>query len=318
MRKINRTRVLAVVGPTASGKTKLGAELAERFDGEIVSADSMQIYRFLSISTARPTEEEMRGVPHHLIGFLDPDESYSVARYLEDARRTIGEIVSRGKTPILVGGTGLYVSSLLDGIHFSEEKSDPMLRSALQKEAAAVGGEEMLRRLSEIDPEYAAGLHPNNMGRVLRALELYCSTGITMTEQRRRSREIPSEFDPLMIGVDYADRQKLYDRVHLRVEQMVRQGLVEEAKAFYEKFPNAPTCAQAIGCKELLPYLRGESPLETCLDRLRMETRRYAKRQRTWFRRDERIRWFYPDIYPDEGSFLRDVAAFVEENRLIG
>jgi tRNA dimethylallyltransferase len=221
-------------------------------------------------------------------------------------------MVSRGKLPILVGGTGLYVSSLLDGLRFVGEKTDPALRAALLEEAEAVGKEEMLRRLSEIDPEYAKNLHPNNLGRVLRAIELYRSTGVTMTEQLRRSREIPSEFDPIMVGIDYADRQTLYDRINLRVSLMAKRGLVEEARAFYERYPQQGTAAQAIGCKELLPYLAGEEPLEPCLDRLRMETRRYAKRQRTWFRRDERVKWFYPDACSPNG-LIQDVLDYIRE-----
>ena len=310
---MEQIRLLAVVGPTASGKTAIGVDLAQRFGGEVVSADSMQIYRFLSVSTARPTEEEMQGVPHHLVGFLDPDESYSVARYLEDARRVIQEIVSRGKLPILVGGTGLYVSSLLDGIRFAEEEQDPALRERLCREAETLGNEAMLSRLRAIDPAYAETMHPNNLGRILRALELYETTGITMTEQRRRSRETPSEFSPVMIGLDYRDRQKLYDRIDRRVTLMARDGLVEEARAFYARWPDPGTAAQAIGCKELLPYLRGEGSLEDCLDRLRMETRRYAKRQRTWFRRDARIRWFYPDEYADSEALRTAVRTYAED-----
>lgn len=314
MNHLQKIRLLAVVGPTASGKTALGVRLAEELNGEVVSADSMQIYRFLSISTARPTEEEMHGIAHHLIGFVSPDESYSVARYLEDARNAISDIVSRGKLPVLVGGTGLYVSSLLDGIRFSEEKSDPALRLSLQREAAEKGAQAMLDRLNEIDPEYAATLHPNNLGRVLRALELYLSSGVTMTEQRRRSREIESEFDPLMIGVDFLDRQKLYDRINLRVTQMMQQGLLEEARAFYEKYPSSDTAAQAIGCKELRGCLDGTESQEDCLERLRMETRRYAKRQRTWFRRNERVHWFYPDAYRKNSDFTEDVLSYVRQN----
>ena len=313
MSAVEQIRLLAVVGPTASGKTAVGVDLAQRFGGEVVSADSMQIYRFLSISTARPTEEEMQGIPHHLVGFLDPDESYSVARYLDDARRVIGEIASRGKLPILVGGTGLYISSLLDGLRFAEEEQDPALREKLYREAERYGGKAMLERLREIDPAYAETMHPNNLGRILRALELYEKTGVTMTEQRRRSREAPSGYAPVIIGLDYRDRALLYDRIDRRVAQMEQDGLIEEAKAFYARWPDPKTAAQAIGCKELLPFLRGECSKEACLDRLRMETRRYAKRQRTWFRRDARVRWFYPDDYADREDLLTAVRAYVTE-----
>jgi len=311
---MEQIRLLAVVGPTASGKTAVGVDLAKAFGGEVVSADSMQIYRALSVSTARPTETEMQGVPHHLVGFVDPDEPYSVARYLADARRAIDEIVSRGRLPILVGGTGLYVSSLLDGLRFAEEERDPALRAALYAEAKRAGNAAMLARLAAIDPDYAATLHPNNLGRVLRAIELYESTGVTMTEQRRRSREVPSAFSPLMIGLDFAERSALYARIDRRVDAMVRAGLIEEARAFYEVWPDPQTAAQAIGCKELLPYLRGESELAPCLDRLRRETRRYAKRQRTWFRRDGRVRWFFVDAYADVPALAAAIRAYVSEN----
>ena len=311
MTPAGKTRVLAVVGPTASGKTAAGVALAKRFGGEIVSADSMQIYDFLSVSTARPTEEEMCGVPHHLVGFLQPTEEYSVARYLDDARRVITEIRSRGHLPILVGGTGLYVSSLLDGIRFAEEKSDPAVRERLRREAERDGNDAMLARLRTIDPEYAKSMHPNNLGRILRALELYETTGVTMTEQRARSRETPSEYDPVMIGLDFDKRENLYDRINRRVTQMVQDGLVGEARAFYARFPDQKTAAQAIGCKELLPYLRGEGTLDSCLERLRMETRRYAKRQRTWFRRDSRVRWFCPDTFSSQQELLDAIFAYV-------
>lgn len=305
--------VIAVVGPTASGKTGLAVDIAERFNGEVVSADSMQVYDYLFISTARPAKEEMRGVPHHLIGFAGAEEEYSVARYLDDARLAINDIASRGRMPILAGGTGLYVSSLLDGIRFSEEERDPSLRKRLWEEANSLGSEEMHRRLCEIDPEYANTLHPNNMGRVLRALELYISTGVTMTEQRKRSKEIPSEFSPIMIGIDYADRQKLYSRINRRVDLMLENGLVDEARGFFEKYGRTSTAAQAIGCKELLPFIRGEAELSECVEKLKMETRRYAKRQRTWFRRDDRIKWFYPDLEEDENAFSKSVFSYIEE-----
>ena len=313
MRFLTKTVILAVVGPTASGKTKLAVELAKKFNGEVVSADSMQIYRYLSVSTARPTEEEMQGVPHHLIGHVGPDEEYSVARFLDEARTAINDIVSRGKLPILAGGTGLYVSSLLDGIRFADEERDPSLRERLQNEAKELGNEAMLQKLAEIDPEYAKTLHPNNSGRVLRALELYISSGVTMTEQRERSKLVPSEFVPIMVGIDYDDRQKLYDRINRRVGLMCENGLVDEAKGFFEFYKDTKTAAQAIGCKELLPYLEGEVPLDDCLEKLRMETRRYAKRQRTWFRRDERVKWFYPDLEEDENSLFEKVFEYVSQ-----
>ncbi len=286
----NRIPVLAVVGPTASGKTGLGVGLALALDGEVVSADSMQIYRGMRIATARPTAEEMQGVPHHLIGTVDPRERYSVARYLEEASAAIRSVRARGKLPVLVGGTGLYVDSLLEGIAFQGERTDEALRRSLAEEADRLGNKAMLDKLAEIDPQYAATLHPNNRGRVLRALELYRSTGITMSEQLRLSRQNPSPYRVLRLGLTFENRQELYDRIDRRVDRMMQEGLLEEVRDFYRLY-DPKTSAQAIGCKEFLPYLMGEEPLVFCVERLKRETRRYAKRQLTWFRRNPETIW---------------------------
>ena len=290
----NRIPVLAVVGPTASGKTGLGIELALALGGEVISADSMQIYRGMRIATARPTEEEMRGVPHHLIGFVDPQDRYSVARYLEDAGAAIREAAGRGRLPVLVGGTGLYVDSLLDGITFREERQDESLRRMLAEEADRLGNEAMLEKLAAIDPGYAQTLHPNNRGRILRALELFYGTGVTMSEQLRISRERPSPYRCLRLGIGFSDRRKLYERIDLRVDQMLRDGLLDEVREFYRRY-DPGTAAQAIGCKEFLPFLSGQEPLEPCVERLKQETRRYAKRQMTWFRRNSDTVWLLRD-----------------------
>ena len=288
--------VAAVVGPTASGKTKLGVDIALKFNGEVVSADSMQIYQGMAIATAKPTPTEMQGVPHHLIGFLPPEEGYSVARYVADAKAVIADITARGKLPVLVGGTGLYVDSLLGGVQFSEEQGAPQLRAQLYAQAAQLGNEAMHAMLAEIDPDYAAGLHPNNLGRVLRALELYHATGKTMSEQLKSSRERPSDYAPMMLGLNFSDRTLLYDRINRRVDTMLEQGLLDEVRAFYRAH-NPKTAAQAIGCKEFSGYLNGDKTLEQCTEDLKRETRRYAKRQLTWFKRNAQITRLYHDEF---------------------
>lgn len=306
----NKIPVLAVVGPTASGKTRLGAELALRLDGEVVSADSMQIYEGLDVAAAKPTEEEKRGVPHHLIGFVPLGESYSVARYVEDASRVIREVRARGKLPILVGGTGLYLSSLLDNVRFAEEDGNPALREELRAFAGREGAGALHARLMEIDPDYAAALHPNNLGRVIRAIEIYETTGKPMSIHLRESRSVPSPYRPVMLGLTFRDRQKLYDRIGERVGRMVQDGLVEEARSAVSLA--GATAAQAIGCKELAPYLEGRTPLEICLEELKKATRRYAKRQLSWFRRDGRIHWLLADDFERFEDLAGEAVRYVE------
>lgn len=304
--------VVAVVGPTASGKTGLGVCLAKRFSGEVVSADSMQVYKGMPIGTAQPTQEEMEGIPHHLMGFLDPREQFSVARWCQLAGQCIEQIHSRGNLPILVGGTGLYISSLLDHIQFVDSPSDPELRQHLNRRAQEEGGQALLNELAQYDPETAAALHPNNVGRIVRAMEMYQLTGITMAEQRRRSREKPSPYRPVMIGICYEERQKLYDRINKRVDQMMEQGLLEEAKAAMEVEEGCGL--QAIGHKELFPYLKGEISLEEALEQLKQSTRRYAKRQLTWFRRDERIHWLKADLLGGFDALCKKACELVEKD----
>lgn len=285
--------LVAVVGPTASGKTGLGVAIAKHYGGEVVSADSMQIYRTMDIATAKPTQEEMDGVPHHLIDFWDPQEPFSLAQYVELAGKAIADIHRRGKLPVLVGGTGLYINTLLDNITLGDSGGDEALRAELLREAEEKGNGYLLSLLRSIDPETAENLHENNLLRIVRAIEVCRLTGTTMSEWVKRSREQETPYDFCMIGLNYKDRQNLYDRINLRVDGMMEAGLLEEAK----KVLDAPlqTSAQAIGYKELKPYLRGELPLETCVEKLKQSTRRYAKRQLTWFRRDGRIHWIYPD-----------------------
>lgn len=313
--------IAAVVGPTASGKTALGIALARRFGGEVVSADSMQIYTGMDIASAKPTPAEMEGVPHHLIDFLAPTAAFSVADYVERASQTITAITDRGRLPILVGGTGLYVTSLLDNVRFAEDKADPALRARIQEELEREGGSAMLERLRGIDPVTAEGLHPADHKRIIRALEIFESTGRTMSWHKAQSRSIPSPYSALIIGIRYADRQKLYDRINRRVDGMLSAGLLEEAEAAF-RHPPAGGAAQAIGHKELAPYFAGVLSLEEAIENLKRETRRYAKRQMTWFNRDPRIHWLDADDVDTTGfaplveraaTLMRD-AGFVENN----
>ena len=304
--------LVAIVGPTASGKTKLGVETAKAFDGEVVSCDSMQIYSGLSISTAKPTEAETQGIPHHIIGFAPCDSVFSVSEYCSIASGVISDINSRGKLPVLVGGTGLYYSSLVDNISFIEEKTDFDYRELLKKRAEDEGAEIILEELRSVDPEAASKLHPNNLGRIIRALEIYHSTGKTKTEQERLSRLNPSPYNLIAVGLDCRDRDYLYDRINRRVDMMIEEGLVEEARAFFEANPSG-TAVQAIGCKELLPYLKGEDSLENCVENIKMQTRRYAKRQLTWFRRDDRIKFFYIDEYNQYEDLINSVTGYIKE-----
>ncbi len=301
----NRERIplLVVVGPTASGKTGLSIRLAKALDGEIISADSMQVYKEMSIGTAKPTPEEQEGVPHHLVDVLGLGETFSVAQYAQRAREAIAGVHSRGKLPILTGGTGLYVNAVVDNITFSPAPSDEGLREELRRTAEREGNGAVLEILRGIDPETAATLHENNLGRVIRAIEVYRTTGVTMAEQVRRSRQEPSPYDVCIIGLSYGDRQALYDRIGLRVDQMLRDGLLEEAERILSS-PLSVTSAQAIGYKELRGYFSGECSLEEAAENIKRETRRYAKRQLTWFRRDARIQWILCDKAGGPGGVL--------------
>lgn len=282
--------VIVVCGPTASGKTAVGVELALRLGGEVVSADSMQIYKGLAISTAKPSFEEMKGVPHHLMDFLEPDEPFSVADYVKMARECISDIRSRGKLPIIVGGTGLYINSLIDNISFDHIVSDDSLRKELEEEAEKMGKEHMHEKLRSLDPQAAESIHPNNVIRVIRAIEMCLLSGRTGSENREESRKNESPYEPCMIGLSCFDRQVLYDRINRRVDKMFEDGLEAEVRAVYEKY-KLRTAFNAIGFKEMIPYFEGECSLEEAADKIKQESRHYAKRQLTWFRRDARITW---------------------------
>ena len=286
--------LIVICGPTASGKTSLSIAIAKALNGEIVSCDSMQIYKGMDIATAKPTEEERSDAVHHLVDFLDPGETFSVAEYVKLANDAIMDISSRGKQPIVCGGTGLYVTSLVDNVTFDEFGSNDELRNELCALAKEKGNSYLLEMLREFDPESAERLHENNLNRIIRAIEVYKITGKTITDYNRDSKLIESPYDTVMIGINYRHRQKLYDRINLRVDIMVKDGLLEEAKEVLSN-ENMRTAAQAIGYKELLPCFSGEKSLEECLNNLKMQSRRYAKRQLTWLRRDERINWIYAD-----------------------
>lgn len=285
---MEKTKIICVVGATASGKTDLAVKLAKAVDGEIISADSMQVYKNMPIATAVATKEEQDGVPHHLVEFLDADQTFSVADFVERAKVLIEEITARGRVPIIAGGTGLFVDSLVKNISFSQVGSNAEIRNELAEKS----NEELYEKLLKLDPNAAVDIHPNNRKRVIRALEL-CMSGTSKTEQNENSMLIDSPYDALYIGIGYKDRQKLYDRINKRVDLMLEAGLENEARQMLGK--QGLTARQAIGHKELQPYIDGKITLAEAVENLKRETRRYAKRQLTWFRRNENINWLYAD-----------------------
>ncbi len=295
-----KKKTIVVVGATASGKTSLGIKICKAFNGEVVSADSMQIYKGMNIATAKPTEEEMDSVPHHLIDFLDVTEVYSVATYCQDAKKVIDDICARNKLPVMVGGTGLYIDSCVSNTMFLGSEDFSRVRSELNAELEEKGIEALFKELTLVDPAAAEKIHPNNTVRVLRALEVFRATGKTISQQTAESHNEESDIEPLFIGIAYKDRQSLYDRINKRVDIMLENGLLQEAIDFYKSNPS-DTAVKAIGYKELKPYIDGKEDLSACVERLKQETRRYAKRQITWFKRNDKINWFYADEEsPDE------------------
>ncbi len=303
--------LIAVVGPTASGKTSLAVEICKRYCAEAVSCDSMQIYKGMDIATAKPTLEEMQGIPHHMIGFLSPDEPFSVAKYCDIAKKIIFDIHDRNHKAVLVGGTGLYYSSLVDNIEFLPEETDFEYREKLKKEAEEFGAQSLLDKLYEIDPKSAKELHVNNLGRIIRALEIYHTTGKTKTMQNEESLKNPSPFKVTAVCLDARNRQFLYDRINKRVDVMVDLGLLDEAKSFFAS-EISHTAAQAIGYKELEPYYKNQKTFNECIENLKMQTRRYAKRQLTWFRRDPRMNFLYIDDYSTSDELLEAACEIIE------
>lgn len=304
-----RPRVVAIGGPTATGKTALSVALAKEFDGEIINADSMQIYRDLSVGTAKATPEERQGIPHHLLDFLSPEEPYSVADFVTAAGQEIQHISARGRLPLVVGGTGLYITSLLNGVVFAPEPTDPALRQQLQQEAQTQGAEELYARLQAIDPVYAQKVHPNNLPRVIRALELHTLTGRKMSEQQRNSRPEQTPYRALCLCLTCRDRAVLYERINQRVDRMVAEGVLTEAEQVWNHRQQYRTAAQAIGYKEFFPYFEGTGSLAECIQQLKQATRQYAKRQLTWFRHQSDAVWLYvedPDLLQQASKLVRD------------
>lgn len=298
-------RIVCIVGPTASGKTRLSVSLARALGAEIVSFDSMQLYRRMDIGTAKPTAEEQEGVPHHMIDVLDPAEDCSVSRYVEQADACVQEILARGRPVVLVGGTGLYIDSLIAGRQFAPYPQTGR-REELTALAEVQGIEVLMERLRQVDPEAAAQIHPSNRKRVIRALEVYLETGITFSEHNRRTREQPPRYRPVWIGLDYVNREALYRRIDRRVLEMFDQGLEAEARALLASgVPETATSMQAIGYKELVRWFHGLETREEAIAAIQQGTRRYAKRQRTWFYRNPEIHWLLLEDEPDfERVFL--------------
>ena len=305
-------KVICVVGPTATGKTKMGVALAQRFDGEVVSVDSMQIYRGMAVGTAAPTAEEMEGVPHHMIGVADPWESWSVARFTQAADACVQDILRRGKRPVLVGGTGLYLDALLRGIDFAAGSQDTPLRRQLQERMRREGAETLLEELRRIDPDSAARLHLRDEKRILRALEVYQETGETITQHDRRTREQPPRYEGLFIGLNFKDRQDLRDRIDRRVDDMVAQGLLDEVRSLLQSgLPRTATAWQAIGYKQFLAVADGRMTEDDAVEEVKLRSRQYAKRQLTWLRRNEAIHWVLWDKAPDFPSGLQNATTFL-------
>ena len=305
-------KVLAIVGPTASGKTRLGVEAARALNGEVVSVDSMQVYRRMDIGTAKPTPEEMGGVPHHMLDVAEPWEDFSAARYVELAAPCVDDILARGKLPILVGGTGLYLDSLLSGRTFAPRATG--WRERLQARARAEGTGPLLAELRAVDPEAAGRLHPADEKRIIRALEIWHETGTTITQHDRESRALPPRYEALRIGLSFADRADLRERIDRRVDGMMARGLAEEVRALLDEgVPPGCTAMQAIGYKELAAALaEGRDPGEAA-EEVKLRSRQYAKRQLTWFRRAEDTRWILWGKTPDFSTALRKTTAFARD-----
>ena len=287
-----KPKVIVIVGPTASGKTAISIELAKKINGEIVSADSMQIYKKMDIGTAKPTEEEKENIKHYMIDIIEPNEAFNVAKYKEMAQKAIDEIISKGKTPIVIGGTGLYINTLINGIEFKEIETDKTYREQLEKEAKENGIDIVYKKLQEIDPEAAKNIDKNNIRRVIRALEIYKLTGKTKTQLDKESiKEV--QYDYKIFGMLW-EREELYDRINKRIDIMIENGLIDEVKELTPKYKISNTAMQGIGYKEVIEYLENKISIEDMKEKLKMETRRYAKRQITWFKKDKRITWISP------------------------
>jgi tRNA dimethylallyltransferase len=306
-------QIAVITGPTATGKTALGILLAKALDGEVVSADSMQVYRHMDIGTAKPTPEEMDGVRHHLLDIVEPYEDYSVARYVEDATRCVEDILDRGKKPIVVGGTGLYIDALLRGTAFSQ-RGDAATREKLSAEYDALGGEAMLRRLSEADPAAARRLHPNDKKRIVRALEIFLVTGRTITEHDEETKKAPPRFLAKKIALSYSEREDLYARINLRVDEMFERGLVGEVRRLLDMGVTAHhTALQAIGYKEIAEAIERDDSPEDAREAVKLSSRRYAKRQLSWLRADPDVKWILWEKKPDFSRALQISTEYLED-----
>lgn len=307
-------RIVCIVGATATGKTALSVRLAQTMDAEIVSFDSMQVYRGMDIGTAKPTEAERGGVRHWMLDVADPRESYSVSRYVEQADACVQSILTRGKAVVLVGGTGLYIDSLIAGRSFAPYPRTGV-RGALEAQVRAEGIEPLYAELRRIDPESAASIHPANIKRVIRALEVWRETGTTLSAHNRATQALPPKYRPIWLGLDYADRAVLYERIDRRVDEMFARGLTDEVRRLLASgVPQSATALQAIGYKELLRVLRGETDEDTARTQIRLATRHYAKRQRTWFYRNAEVHWLLRDRLGDDSALFssarRELAFF--------
>lgn len=305
-------RVIVIVGPTASGKTNLSIELAKRMNGEIISADSMQIYKYMDIGTAKPTKEEMQDISHYLIDEVLPNEDFNVVRFKELAEKYIDNILEKGKQPIVAGGTGLYISSLINNINFSESESDWELREALKKEAKEFGPEYLHKKLQEVDPNSALSIHPNNIKRVIRALEVYYQTQKPISYHNEMSRSIPPKYQFVLVGLNM-DRQVLYERINKRVDIMIQNGLVDEVKGLVDLgYADSIISMQGIGYKEILEFLRNNITLGQAIDNIKQGTRRYAKRQITWFKRIHGINWFNADNCGNNINVINEIYEYAK------
>lgn len=287
---MKKEKVVVICGPTASGKTALSIELAKKINGEIVSCDSMQIYKEMDIGTAKTTKEEMQGIKHHMLDIISPEERYSVADYKKEAKNAIREILKKGKTPIVVGGTGLYVDSLIYEIEYPNIEFDEEYRKKLEIQVEKEGLENLYEQAKKIDPEAIKKISQNDKKRIIRILEIYHATGYNKTEQERKSREKEPEFDYKVYGLNMP-REKLYKRIDLRVDIMIKQGLIEEVEKIYKKYSKFPTAMQGLGYKEVVEYLNNNLTKEEMIEKIKQETRRYAKRQMTWFRKNKQTIW---------------------------
>lgn len=287
---MKKEKVVVICGPTASGKTALSIELAKKINGEIVSSDSMQIYKEMDIGTAKTTKEEMQGIKHYMLDIISPEERYSVADYKKEAKEAIREIIKKGKTPIVVGGTGLYVDSLIYEIEYPNIEFDEEYRKKLEIQAEKEGLENLYEQAKRIDPEAIKKISQNDKKRIIRILEIYHATGYNKTEQERKSREKEPEFDYKVYGLNMP-REKLYKRIDLRVDIMIKQGLIEEVEKIYKKYSEFPTAMQGLGYKEVVEYLKNNLTKEEMIEKIKQETRRYAKRQMTWFRKNKQTIW---------------------------